>query len=137
MQLNPYLFFDGRCEEAFKFYEKTFGGKIKAMFPHEGTPAANHVPPDWRNKIMHASLEVAGQVLMGSDASPQHYHKPQGFSVSISINKVAEAERVFAALAEGGHIRMPLEKTFWAARFGMVADRFGIPWMINCEKDAE
>ncbi|MGO8952986.1 MAG: VOC family protein [Rhodomicrobium sp.] len=136
MQLNPYLFFDGRCEEAFKFYEKTFGGKIKGMLTFEGTPAADHVPQEWRNKIMHASLEVNGQMLMGSDARAEHYHKPQGFSVSLNIAKVAEAERVFAALAEGGHVRMALDKTFWAARFGMVADRFGIPWMINCEKDA-
>ncbi len=136
MQLNPYLLFDGHCEEAFKSYEKLFGGSIKAMFAFEGSPMAEHVPAGWRNKIMHATLDIGGQILMGSDAQGEHYHKPQGFSVSLSIGKAAEAERVFGALAEGGQVRMPLQQTFWAARFGMVTDRFGIPWMINCEKDA-
>ena len=136
MQLNPYLTFDGSCEEAFKFYAKLLGGEIKAIFPYEGTPAAEHVPAGWHNKIMHATLDIGGQSLMGSDAYAEHYHKPQGFSVSLSIGKVAEAERVFAGLSECGKVRMPLQQTFWAARFGMVTDRFGIPWMINCEKDA-
>ncbi len=136
MQLNPYLFFDGRCEEAFKFYEKLLGGQIKAMMTYEGSPAAEHVPPEWRKKIMHATLEVGGEAFMGADASPQHYKQPQGLSVSVSIDKVADAERIFHALAENGEVMMPLEKTFWAARFGMVRDRFGVPWMINCEKDS-
>ena len=136
MQLNPYLHFDGRCEEAFKFYEKALGGTIKAMMPHEGTPAAEHVPQDWRKKIMHALIEIDGHPLMGADASPQHYTEPKGFSVSLSIGKVADAVRIFNALAENGKVRMPLQQTFWATRFGMVTDRFGIPWMINCEKDA-
>ncbi len=136
MHLNPYLFFDGSCEEAFKFYEKTLGGKMKAMMTFEGTPAAEHVPAEWRKKIMHAALDIGDQVLMGSDARGEHYHKPQGISVSLSVGKVADAERIFAAFAEGGKVLMALQQTFWAARFGMVADRFGIPWMINCEKDA-
>ncbi len=102
----------------------------------EGSPAAEHVPPEWRNKIMHATLEVGGEPLMASDASPQHYQHPQGFSVSLTIDKVADAERIFQAFAENGQVMMPLEQTFWAARFGMVRDRFGIPWMINCEKDS-
>jgi PhnB protein len=133
MQFNSYLHFNGRCEEAFKFYEKVLGGKIEAMIPHEGTPAEQHVPAEWRKKIMHARLVVDGQSLMGSDAPPQHYHQPQGFSVNISVKNPADAERIFKALAEKGKITMPLEKTFWAQRFGMVADQFGIPWMINCE----
>ncbi len=136
MHLNPYLVFDGSCEEAFKFYEKTLGGKIKAMMTFEGSPMAKQMPEEWQAKIMHTTLEIGGQLLMGSDARGEHYHKPQGFSVSLSIEKVADAERVFAAFAEGGKVQMPLQQTFWAERFGMVADRFGIPWMINCEKDA-
>jgi PhnB protein len=136
VQLNPYLNFDGRCEEAFKFYEKLMGGKITAMMPHEGTPAADHVPPEWRRKIMHARLEIGGVALMGSDASQQYYSEPKGISVSLGIDNVADAERIFGALAENGKVRMPLQQTFWAARFGMVTDRFGIPWMINCEADA-
>jgi PhnB protein len=136
MQLNPYLYFDGRCEEAFKFYEKALGGIIKAVMTYEGSPSAEHVPAEWRKKIMHATIEIGGEPLMGSDPQPKYYSKPQGFSVSLSVGKVADAERVFNALAEGGKIGIPLQQTFWAARFGMVTDRFGIPWMVNCEKDA-
>jgi len=132
--ISPYLHFNGDCEAAFKFYEKCLGAKIEAMFPHEGTPAAEHVPPEWRRKIMHASLAVGGQFLMGSDAPPEHYQKPQGFSVTLGIEDVAEAERVFHALEEKGTVQMPLQETFWALRFGMLVDRFGIPWMVNCGK---
>jgi PhnB protein len=133
MQLNSYLHFNGRCEEAFKFYEKLLGGKIEAIFPHEGTPAAEHVPPEWRKKIMHARLSVGDQVLMGSDVPPGHYNSPQGFRVNISVKNPADAERIFKALADKGKVTMPLEKTFWAQRFGMVNDQYGTPWMINCE----
>jgi PhnB protein len=133
MQLNTYLVFNGRCEEAFKFYEQSLGGKIAAMFTHAGTPAAEHVPPEWLKKIMHVRLEVGDCVLMGSDAPPDRYKQPQGFSVNIAVEKPEEAERIFGALAEGGTVGMPLQQTFWAARFGMVVDRFGIPWMVNCE----
>ena len=133
MQLNPYLHFNGRCEEAFKLYEKVLGGKIEVMLPHEGTPAASHVPPEWKKKIMHARLNIGDQVLMASDAPPGHYHQPQGFTVSISIKDPAEAERIFKALADKGKVTMPLDRTFWAQRFGMLVDQFGIPWMVNCE----
>jgi PhnB protein len=134
MQLNPYLNFNGQCEAAFKFYEQCLGGKIQAMFTHENTPMADKVPPEWRKKIMHASLTVGNQAFMGSDAPPEHYEQPKGFSVSISLTDPAEAERIFHALAEGGTVRMPIQQTFWATRFGMLVDRFGIPWMINCEQ---
>jgi len=133
MQLNSYLHFNGRCEEAFKLYEKVLGGRIEAMIPHEGTPAAEHVPPEWRKKIMHARLTIGDQVLMGSDVPPGHYNQPQGFRVNISIKNPADAERIFKALADKGKVTMPLDKTFWAQRFGMLSDQFGIPWMINCE----
>ncbi|MGZ5121762.1 MAG: VOC family protein [Burkholderiales bacterium] len=136
MQINPYLLFNGQCEAAFKFYERVLGGKIDAMMTHAGTPAEAHVPPEWRNKIIHARLVVGDEVLMGSDAPPDRFQKPQGFSVSIQINKPADAERIFKALAENGTVQMPFEQTFWAFRFGMCGDRFGIPWMVNCEKAA-
>ena len=136
MQLNPYLVFNGNCEAAFKFYEKVLGGKIEAMLPHEGTPAAEHVPPEWRNKIMHARLSVGDKVLMGSDAPPEHYEAMKGFSVTLGIDRPADAERIFHALAEKGTVRLPIQKTFWAARFGMLVDQFGTPWMINCEQPA-
>jgi PhnB protein len=132
MKLNPYLIFNGECEAAFKFYEHCLGGKIDAMMPHAGTPAEEHVPAAWRDKILHASMTIDGEVLMASDAPPDQYQKPQGFSVTLHIKDPAEAERVFDALAEGGTIQMPLEQTFWATRFGMLTDRFGTPWMINC-----
>lgn len=133
MQLNSYLHFNGRCEEAFRFYERVLGGKIEAIFPHEGTPAAEHVPPEWRKKIMHVRMSVGDQVLMGTDVPPAYYHQPQGFRVNISIKEPADAERIFKAFAEKGKVTMPLDKTFWAQRFGMVEDQFGTPWMINCE----
>jgi PhnB protein len=136
MELTSYLNFNGQCEAAFKFYEKALGGKIEAMIPHEGTPAADHVPADWRKKILHARLLVGDQALMASDVPPDHYKKPQGFSVSIDVKTPAEAERVFRALEEGGAVIMQLQQTFWAARFGMVVDRFGTPWMINCGQAA-
>ena len=134
MQLNPYLTFNGNCEAAFKFYEKVLGGKIEAMMPHEGTPAAEHVPPEWRSKIMHARLTVGDKVLMGSDAPPAHHEPMKGFSVTLGVDDPADAERIFHALAENGTVRMPIQQTFWAARFGMLVDRFGTPWMINCEQ---
>ena len=134
MQLNPYLFFNGKCEAAFKFYAQLLGGKIIAMMTHAGTPAENQVPPEWREKIIHARMVIGDQLLMGSDAPPGHFQPPQGFSVSLMVDNTEDAERIFPTLAENGTVRMPLQKTFWAIRFGMVVDRFGIPWMINCEE---
>lgn len=134
MQLNPYLTFNGQCEAAFKFYEEVLGGKIEAMIPREGTPAAENVPPEWRSKIIHARLTVGDNVLMGADAPPQRYEAPKGISVSLDIDDVADAERIFQALAKDGRVRMPIRETFWAARFGMLVDQFGIPWMVNCDK---
>jgi PhnB protein len=134
MQLNPYLTFKGNCEQAFKFYEKVLGGKILAMMTHEGSPAANNVPPDWRSKIIHARLKVGDEILMGSDAPPQHQETMKGFSVALNVDKPDDADRIFHALADGANVRMPIQETFWALRFGMLVDQFGTPWMINCEK---
>jgi PhnB protein len=133
MQLNSYLTFNGQCEAAFKFYEQCLGGKIVAMLTHAGTPAEEHVPSEWRNKILHARLSVGDSTLMGSDAPPERYEEPKGFSVQLGIQDPLDAERKFHALAENGTVRMPIQKTFWAARFGMLVDKFGIPWMVNCE----
>lgn len=134
MQLNPYLTFDGRCEEAFKFYRTCLGGEIVAMITHGETPAAEHTPPDWQDKIIHARLTLGDQVLMGSDAPPGRYEASRGFSVTLGVDDPAEAERVFHALAKDGAVQMPIGETFWAHRFGMLVDRFGIPWMVNCDK---
>jgi PhnB protein len=134
MKLNPYLLFDGKCEEAFKSYQKILGGEIAAMIPHEGTPAEGGVPPEWRKKIIHARLVSNGMVLMGSDIPPDSYEPMKGFSVALNIAEPAEAERVFNALADKGTVRAPLGETFFAIKFGMCTDKFGTPWMINCEK---
>jgi PhnB protein len=136
MQLNPYLNFNGQCETAFKFYEQCLGGKIEATMTYGESPMAEQTPPEWRDKIMHASLIVGDRVLMGADSPPDRYEEPKGLSVLLGIEDPTEAERIFHALAENGTVQMPIQETFWAARFGMVVDRFGIPWMINCERTA-
>jgi PhnB protein len=132
MELTPYLNFNGQCEEAFKFYERNLGGKIVAMVDFENAGQANHLPAGWGKKIMHAQMTVGSQVLMGSDAPPDRYDQPQGFSMSVHVQQTAEAERVFNALAENGTVRLPIQETSWAARFGMLTDQFGVPWIVNC-----
>lgn len=133
MQLNPYLSFNGQCETAFKFYEQCLGGKIGVMLNYGSSPMAEQTPPEWHDKIMHVRLTVGDQVLMGSDSMPEYYEEAKGMSVSLNTNDPAEAERIFQAMAENGTVRMALQETFWAARFGMLVDQFGIPWMVNCE----
>lgn len=134
MRLNPYLSFDGNCAEAFAFYEKSLRGNIAFTMRWGESPMADQAPPDFRDKIMHMRMAVAGFTLMGSDAPPGRYTRPAGMMVSVSVDDPAEADRMFAALAEGGQVSMPIQETFWAQRFGMLTDRFGIPWMVNCEK---
>jgi len=136
MQLNTYLLFNGNCEEAFKFYETLLIGKIEMMQTHGESPMADKVAPEWRGKVMHVRMSAGDNVVMGSDAPPEHYSVPQGFSVSIGVKEPAEAERIFSALAAGGKVQMQIGPTFWSIRFGMVTDRFGIPWMVNCTKVA-
>ena len=133
MQIQTYLSFNGQCEEAFTFYARCFGGQVGHLFRYGGSPMAESVPPDWQDKVMHGNLTIGGLELMGDDVASAGYERAKGFSLSIQIKDVAEAERIFEELGEGGSVTMPLEETFWAARFGMVVDRFGIPWLINCE----
>jgi PhnB protein len=134
--VNAYLMFNGECEAAFKFYEKALGGKIEAVMTFGDSPMSQQMPAEWHNKVMHARMTVGNTVLMGSDPPHDQYEAPKGFSLSIGVKDPAEAERIYNALSEGGKIEMPLQKTFWAAKFGMLVDRFGIPWMINCEQPA-
>jgi PhnB protein len=136
MRLNPYLNFKGDCAAAFEFYARCLGGKIEAMMTHRGSPMESQTPPEWLDKVMHARLIVDGDVLMGSDSPPEHFQPPQGLQVTINLDDPGKAERVFNALADGGQVRMPIQETFWAKRFGMLVDRFGIPWMVNCEAAA-
>jgi PhnB protein len=134
MRFNPHLSFNGDCESAFHFYRECLGGEIVTMMRHEGMPTEGDVPPEWRSKILHASLKIGEQWMMGGDAPPGRYQQPQGFAIGIHIDDAAEAERIFQALAENGCVQMPLQETFWASRFGMLVDRFGVPWMVNCHK---
>ena len=134
MQLNPYLNFDGHCEAAFHFYARVLGGEVTILWRFADTPLAHEVPADWCGKILHARLRVGEWLLMGGDELPEDYHRPQGFHVTLNPTDPAEAERLFAALAENGTVRAPLGPTFWAQRFGMLDDQFGVPWMVNCEK---
>ncbi|ASU38136.1 hypothetical protein hmeg3_07365 [Herbaspirillum sp. meg3] len=134
MQLHTYLNFNGQCEEAFQFYKSIFGGDILFMMRNSDSPMAKDMPAERLNRVMHARIMIAGQIVMGSDVQEDCAEKPQGFSVTINTPDPAEAERVFNALNVGAEVRMPLEETFWAVRFGMLIDRFGIPWMVNCER---
>jgi len=137
MSVTPYLFFDGRCEEAIEFYKKTLGAEVGMMMRFSETPEPHPpgmCPPGSENKIMHASLRIDGASIMASDGRAQGKPKFEGFALSISPKDEADAERVFKALADGGQVQMPLGKTFFAKSFGMVADRFGVGWMIIVEQ---
>jgi len=133
MRVEPHLTFRGDCEEAFRFYERLFGGTL-ALLSYGSSPAVSTVPEGWRSKIVHATLILAdGNTLLGADVAPEHFERPQGFYVLAALRDAAEAQRVFDALADGGSVRMPLEKTFWSPSFGVVVDRFGTPWEITVE----
>lgn len=133
MQVIPYLCFQGDCEAALKFYEQCLDGECGELFRYAGSPMANHVPANWGDKIMHGNFTLAGRTFQAADIAPEQYHEPQGFSLSLQLSSAAEAERIFADLADGGKVLIPLEKTFWAERFGAVVDRFKIAWLINCD----
>lgn len=133
MHINPYLFFNGDCEAAFKRYAQVLNGTIEAMDTWGKSPACDEVPADWQDKVIHVQMRLGDRVLMGSDSPPSYYQKPQGLAVAVDVETPEQAETVFNALAEGGTISMPLEKTFWAKAFGMVTDQFGTPWMVHCE----
>jgi len=133
MQVQPYLFFDGRCEDAIEFYRKTLGAEVTMLMRFKDSPeppAPGVCPPGSGDKVMHASMRIGDTTVMASDGRCQGRPSFQGFSLSLAVGDDAEAERRFAALADGGQIQMPLAKTFFASRFGMVADRFGVSWMI-------
>jgi PhnB protein len=132
MQINPYLFYNSNCEAALKFYEKVLGAKIEMMLRNEDAPESMPSPPERKKMIMHARISINGEILMASDAPPDHFQKPQGFAVSLTLSDLADAERKFKALSEGGSTGMPFGKTFFAKGFGTCVDQFGIPWMVNC-----
>ena len=132
MQLNPYLTFNGDCEAAMGLYHQVLGGELMEMLRFGNAPGCGEeVPPDWRDKIMHACLCLGDRQLMASDSPPGQQEPVSGFGLALSLEDLAEAERIFGAFADGGTVLMPLQETFWATKFGMVRDRFGIQWMIN------
>jgi PhnB protein len=133
MFVQPYLFFDGRCEEAIEFYRDTLGAEVEMLMRFKDSPEPcdpSMVPPGSENKVMHASFRIGKTTLMASDGNCTSQPKFEGFSLSLSASSEAEAERLFAALGKGGQVQMPLTQTFFARRFGMVADRFGVSWMV-------
>jgi len=135
MRLNAHLSFNGNCEAAFRFYEQCLSGKIAFMLTYAESPMAE-VSEDWRNKVLHVHLDVGNDVITGADAWPVDTCPPKGFTMALHFNDTAETVRVFNALSEAGTITMPLQKTFWTPHFGMLTDRFGIPWMINYSETA-
>ncbi len=133
MQVQPYLFFDGRCEEAIEFYRRTLGAEVKALMRWKDCPEPPNkdmVPPGSENKVMHSSFRIGETEVMASDGGCQGKPSFQGFSLSVAAPNEAEAKRLFNALGDGGQVQMPLAKTFFSPSFGMVADRFGVSWMV-------
>jgi len=134
MRVEPYLFFNGRCEEAVEFYKKALGAEVAMLMRFKDSPephAPGMLPPGSENKVMHVSFRVGDTTVMASDGFCKGQTDFQGLSLSLTVANEAEADRVFAALAEGGQVQMPLGKTFWSPRFGMVSDRFGLGWMVT------
>jgi len=134
MQLNAYLNFKGQTEEAFRFYERTLGATIEFALLEDGTSPDLSTKAPWGMTVLHGRINIGGHMVMASDCPPDRYATPQGFSLNLGFKEPAEAERVFAALSQGGQVQMPIQETFWAQRFGVASDRFGTPWMVNCEK---
>jgi PhnB protein len=133
MKLQPYLFFDGRCEEAIEFYKRTVGAEVLGMMRFKDSPEPPMMAPGSENKIMHVSLKIGDSEIMASDGANTGTTNFHGFSVALSVKTEAEADRIYNALADGGTIRMPLTKTFFSPRFGMLADKFGLGWMVMTE----
>ena len=136
MKVTPYLNFNGQCEEAFKTYERILGGKLAAIFYYGDSPMAAKFP-QMAKKVMHVRLDVGDQMILGSDAPPEYFEKAQGSSVCLEVDDVANAERIFAELAKDANVKMPIQETFWAKRYGQLVDRFGTPWMINVSQPME
>ena len=133
MQVQPYVFFDGRCEEALAFYREVLGAEVDMLMRYKDSPEPPRpgmIPPGSEDKVMHVSFRIGETTLLASDGRCQGKPSFQGFALTITAPDAAEAERLFAALAEGGQVQMPMTKTFFAPRFGMAADRFGVSWMI-------
>ena len=133
MNIGPHLHFNGNCREAFDLYARVLNGKVAFAITFGEAPGSGAVPEALRDQIAHARLEFGARQIFGCDATAERYQKPQGFNVMAVVSTPAEADRIFGALSDNGSVTMPIGKTFWSPRFGMCTDRFGIPWMVNCE----
>jgi PhnB protein len=136
MHVNAHLAFPGTCHEALEFYQRALGASVADVLTFANTPMAGDVPPEWRDKVVHGRLAIGETIVYVTDAPPDRYVRPAGLALTIGTTDPAEAERIFAGLAEGGTVEMPLAETFWSPRFGSLVDRFGIHWMINTEPAA-
>src|SRR5262245_55026353 len=139
MRIEPRisLIFNGECDAAFSLYQQCLGGTVTFRLTWGDSPMADEAPGDWHDKVCHATLIVGNAAFSGADVLPGAYERPRGFQIQLNLDDVEAAERIFAKLADGGLVTIPLQQTFWAQRFGAVVDRFGIPWGINCgERDA-
>ena len=134
MKLNPYLNYGGNCKEAFEFYAKNMGGKINAMLTFADQPNPENAPPDWKNKIMYASMSIGETEIMGSDAPVDRFQPMRSVYLALRVDNTPEAERLYKLLTDGGEIFMPMEETFFAHRFAMLRDKFGTSWMILHQK---
>jgi PhnB protein len=132
MRLSPHLTFNGDCEAAFKRYEQVLSGAELRLFTYGASPATTPIAAGWRDKIIHASLMIGDTMLTGADVPAERYEPPKGFFILLSVPSIAEAERVFQTLAHEGVVHMPLQETFWSPAFGVLVDRFGVPWEISC-----
>lgn len=133
MQIQPYLFFEGRCDEAIEFYRKALGAEVKTLMRYKDNPEPpekSRVPPGAGNKVMHSSFQIGETTVMASDGLCSGKPDFKGISLALTVSSDSEAERLFSALDDGGQVQMPLTRTFFSSRFGMVADRFGVSWMI-------
>jgi PhnB protein len=134
VKLHTYLNFGGNCEQAFRFYEQHLGGKITMMMTHAQQPDASNVPPDWRNAILHARMNLGETMIMGADIPPDRFQPMRSAYLSLTVGSIEEAERIYGLLSDGGQIFMPMQETFFAFRFAMLRDKFGTSWMILHER---
>jgi PhnB protein len=134
VKLYTYLNYGGNCRQAFEFYEKHLGGRITSVATHGEQPEANKVPPDWKNAVLHARIELGDTILLGADIPPDRFQPMRSAYLSLLVDSIPEAERIYALLSDGGQIFMPMEETFFAHRFAMLRDRFGTSWMLLHER---
>jgi PhnB protein len=131
VQLSVHLNFDGHCASAFRAYARILGGKLVTLMTYGESPMADKVPVEWRDRIVHATLQLDGTELLGADVPSDSYVTPQGFAVTLQVDGIERGRELFGALAEGGSLRLPFQKTFWSAGYGLLVDRYGVPWEIN------